>query len=131
MPVKRPRGPARKRGRPFPVIDWGAVDRLLAIQCTLREVAAFIDVSEDTVERAVQREHGMGFRDYSAQKGARGLVSLRRKQFEIALAGDKTMLIWLGKQHLGQADKLQTESRDLTLEELIAAAEDDERGTPE
>ena len=29
---------------------------------------------------------------------------LRRKQLELALEGDKTMLIWLGKQMLGQVD---------------------------
>lgn len=34
-------------------------------------------------------------------------VSLRRKQVELAMAGDKTMLIWLGKNYLGQTDKLE------------------------
>ena len=29
---------------------------------------------------------------------------LRAKQVEMALAGDKSMLIWLGKQMLGQTD---------------------------
>ena len=30
-------------------------------------------------------------------------MSIRRKQYELAMAGDKTMLIWLGKQLLGQS----------------------------
>lgn len=35
---------------------------------------------------------------------ADGKISLRRKQFELAMGGDKSMLIWLGKQCLGQTD---------------------------
>lgn len=41
------------------------------------------------------------FRAYSA--AARG--SLRRKQFELAMHGDKTMLIFLGKNYLDQTDR--------------------------
>jgi hypothetical protein len=33
-------------------------------------------------------------------------ASVRRKQFELAMAGNPTMLVWLGKQYLGQHDKL-------------------------
>ena len=32
-------------------------------------------------------------------------VSIKRKQFELAMQGNVQMLIWLGKQHLGQKDK--------------------------
>ena len=31
-------------------------------------------------------------------------MSLRRKQKEVAMNGSVPMLIWLGKQHLGQRD---------------------------
>ena len=30
---------------------------------------------------------------------------LREKQWEVAMEGNVQMLIWLGKQHLGQSDK--------------------------
>lgn len=33
-------------------------------------------------------------------------MSLRRKQIDVALGGNTVMLIWLGKQYLDQADKL-------------------------
>ena len=33
------------------------------------------------------------------------LVELRKKQFEMAMDGNVQMLIWLGKQYLGQKDK--------------------------
>lgn len=32
------------------------------------------------------------------------IVALRKKQFEMAMDGDVRMLIWLGKQVLGQSD---------------------------
>jgi hypothetical protein len=37
---------------------------------------------------------------------------------ELALAGDRTMLIWLGKQYLGQSDKQETGIHDRTVEQL-------------
>ena len=37
-----------------------------------------------------------------------GKTSLRRMQWEKAQSGNTTMLIWLGKQMLGQKDKLET-----------------------
>ena len=36
-------------------------------------------------------------------------LSIRRKQAEVAMAGNVTMLIWLGKQRLGQRDRFDTE----------------------
>jgi hypothetical protein len=41
-------------------------------------------------------------------------ASIRRKQIAVGLAGNVTMLIWLGKQHLGQQDRLQQETVDYT-----------------
>ena len=38
-----------------------------------------------------------------------GKASLRSAQFKAALAGNATMLIWMGKQLLGQRDKLDHE----------------------
>src|SRR5208283_5240291 len=92
-------------GRPRLEIDWSTFDALCAVQCTLAEIAAHFGVSEDTIERAVKREHSMSFADCFAQKRKGGFVSLRRKQWELAMAGNPTMLIFLGKQWLGQTDK--------------------------
>jgi len=37
-----------------------------------------------------------------------GKLSLRRKQVELAVEGNPTMRIWLGKQYMGQKDKHET-----------------------
>jgi hypothetical protein len=103
-------------GRPRIEIDWQDFDRLCEVQCTLAELAAHFGVSEDTIERAVKREQKSSFADYFAQKRQAGFVSLRRKQYELAMAGNATMLIFLGKQYLGQSDKREVTAPPLTFE---------------
>jgi hypothetical protein len=112
-------------GRPRIEIDWAEFDRLCEVQCTLAEIATHFGVSEDTIERAVKREHGVSFADYFAQKRQAGFVSLRRKQYELAMAGNATMLIFLGKQYLGQADKREVAAPEpitFTVEHIVPEA---------
>lgn len=95
-----------KGGRPRKVIDWEQVDKLLGIHCTKDEICAIIEVDEGTLSSACKRERGMGFSEYSKLKKASGKASLRRRQYLAAVEqGNTTMLIWLGKQWLGQSDK--------------------------
>lgn len=51
--------------------------------------------------------------------------SLRRMQYLVAMTGDKTMLIWLGKQYLGQTEKTSptVDLSKLTIEQLQRIAE--------
>jgi hypothetical protein len=97
----------KKMGRPLIEIDWNVFEALCFCRCTLREISLYFKASEDTIERAVKREQKLSFAEYYAQKSAKGDVSLRRKQFEVALKGNPAMLIWLGKNRLGQADKAE------------------------
>jgi hypothetical protein len=41
-------------------------------------------------------------------------MKLRRRQIRAALDGNITMLIWLGKQYLGQRDQVYVEIGDVT-----------------
>ena len=79
---------------------------MCAIHCTGEECAAILGISYDTLNRALKRDGNKGFADYFKQKGASGKMSLRRKQYDHAMGGNSTMLIWLGKQWLGQSDKV-------------------------
>jgi hypothetical protein len=80
------------------------LDALLGVRCTLAEIAGHFQCSEDTIERAVKREHKTSYADYSRQKAGAGMIALRRKQFQLAMNGDRTLCIWLGKQWLGQRE---------------------------
>ena len=93
--------------RPRLEIDFKQLDSLLEIQCTGEECAAVLDVSYDTLQRRVQEETGLSFAEYFKTKGSLvGKTSLRRRQYQKAMDGNVPMLIWLGKNWLGQSDSL-------------------------
>jgi hypothetical protein len=72
------------------------VYELSAIGCTDREIARWFDMDENTLR--------YNFSDI-LEKGREDLKhSLRRAQIKLALGGNAVMLIWLGKNILGQTD---------------------------
>lgn len=107
--------------RPKIKINWQEFDRLCAMQCTEEEIAAWFRCSVDTIDRACRRELRLGFAELFRQKRKLGYVSLRRAQFQAALQGNPTMLIFLGKHYLGQCEK--AELRDKSVLELDSRAE--------
>lgn len=92
-------------GRKPIAIDWNTVDKLLEAGCNGMQVAAHLGVHEDTLYHRTVSEHGVSFSTYSANCRAKGDSLLQAKQFHLAMKGDKTMLVWLGKNRLGQRDK--------------------------
>lgn len=84
--------------RPKKQVDEALLEKLASIQCTNEELSNMVGVSIDTLLR----------RYATLIKKARdnGKKSLRRMQWEAAQKGNVTMLIWLGKQYLGQKDKI-------------------------
>jgi hypothetical protein len=82
--------------------------KLCNLHCTLAEAASFFDMTDETLARNIADEYGgMLWSDFFKAYSGKGKVSLRRKQFQMAIDGDKTMLIWLGKQYLGQKEKVE------------------------
>ena len=98
--------------RPRKEIDWKKLDNLCQIQCTGEEIASVLEIDYDTLNSACKREHKMGFSDYYSQKAPAGKASLRRRQYKAAMDGNATMLVWLGKNLLGQTDKIETTEKE-------------------
>ena len=96
-----------KGGRPTKPIDYTKLDAMCAIHCTGEECAAILDMSYEHLNNQLKRDGNGGFLDYFKLKGANGKMSLRRKQYDQAMSGNPTMLIWLGKQWLNQTDKIE------------------------
>tara|TARA_R100001510_G_C7535206_1_gene124999 strand:+ start:93 stop:416 length:324 start_codon:yes stop_codon:yes gene_type:complete len=90
----------KKVGRPRKELDEAQLKKLAGMLCTMEEMASFFDCSVDTLER--------NFADTIKKGRDLGKMSLRRMQFEKAQQGNTTMLIWLGKQVLGQKDRIET-----------------------
>ena len=93
-----------KGGRPRKEIDWEQLEKLCAIHCTGEECASVLKISYDTLNEAIKRKGYSGFQEYFKKYSGSGKASLRRMQFKSAESGNATMLIWLGKQYLGQRD---------------------------
>jgi len=96
-----------KGGRPKKAIDYKILEGLCQIQATGEECAAILNIDYDTLDAILKRDKHGGFSDYYKKHSASGKASLRRKQMQVALSGNKTLLIWLGKQYLEQSDKLE------------------------
>ena len=112
-PEPAPDTRSKKRGRPKKKIDATKVEELAAISCSLEEIATILRCSVSTLQRNY---------DQVIKRGRAEMhVSLRRRQFETAMGcaavynGDGhvvererppncTMLIFLGKVHLGQVE---------------------------
>jgi hypothetical protein len=113
-----------KLGRPRKEIDWEQFDKLCSLQCTLVEIAGWFDCSEDTIERRVEEEYRVTFAEHYKKRSAKGKMSIRRKQFDVAMSGNVTMLIWLGKQFLGQKDKTEHSAGESAQPIVLAYAVD-------
>ena len=97
-------------GRPLKEISKEQFEKLCAMFCKRNEIVSFFDISEDTLERWVKRTYdGQTFAVVYDQKAANGRISLRRAMLQNALSGNTTMQIWLSKQYLGMADKIEVE----------------------
>ena len=84
------------RGATQRVVPPDEVYRLAEIGCTDREIAEWFIIKEDTLR--------YNFAEYLT-KGRAGMKRrLRAVQLSTALGGNATLLIWLGKQYLGQTD---------------------------
>ena len=91
--------------RPKIEIDFKLVENLCEIQCTGEEIASVLEIDYDTLNSRVKEEYGISFSEYYKKKSEAGKMSLRRMQWKAAERGNTTMLVWLGKQYLGQKDK--------------------------
>lgn len=95
-----------KTGRPRIDIDWKIVDSQLYIQGTGEEIAGYLGVSYDTLERRCKEEHGLSFADYSEQKRGVGRLSLRRAGWKLAQT-NAAVNIFLSKNLLGMSDRIE------------------------
>jgi len=91
-------------GRPLIHINWSEVDYYLKAGCNGTQIAAHFNMNRETLYDRVQLEMGVGFSEYKRLKWEAGNSQLLGTQYKMALEKDKTMLVWLGKQRLGQRD---------------------------
>lgn len=102
------------KGRPRKKIDLKAaktVKELASFGATNVDIGLFLGVSERTVRR--------NYAEFLTKGRLELKNKLRTKQIRIALKGNVVMLIWLGKQYLGQSDKVEESLGNNKIEVVI------------
>lgn len=103
--------PKNKGGHPKALVADESTLRqlrtLAAIQCTQKEAAGVMGVSENSLCTFLGPTGSKIARESWEVGRQNGRASIRRKQYEMAMRGNITMLIWWGKNNLGQSDKLE------------------------
>ena len=105
----------QKRGRPKKILNQEgerAIEKLSSFMCTEAEIAAFLETTVDTLHN---KHNDEVFTAAKLRGQDKGKASLRRAQFKAADNGNATMLVWLGKQYLGQKDEQYTTLQDTSI----------------
>lgn len=101
--------------RPKLELDEGLIERLAMIHCPNKEIAAALDCHVDTLTDR--------YSELIAKGRDKGRLTLRRVQWEAAQKGNVVMMIWLGKQLLGQKDVSRVEITEIPDEVFVKEAE--------
>ena len=80
-------------------IDTDKVEQLAGFGCTNVEIASFFGCSTDLIEKS--------YSEFLTKGRDKGKIRLRQLQWRAAERGNTSMLIWLGKQVLGQSEKTE------------------------
>lgn len=94
-----------KGGRPKKEIDSVLFDELIQLPLSNEDIAKCLRCHVDTVNAYCQERFGVSFSDCKEQNRQTFRKNILAKQYEMACKGDRVMLIWLGKQYLGQSEK--------------------------
>jgi len=88
-------------------IDPKQVQKLASLGCTNKEMSEFFGCSADLLEKS--------FSEYLTKGRAEQRIRLRQLQWKSAEKGNVTMQIFLGKNMLGQQDKIESTELDEPL----------------
>lgn len=112
---------ARRGPKPLE-ISWEQFDKLCLLQCSQKEIGWWFDVSVDTLERRCKRDKKCSLAEYYAKKKGLGRISLRKAQWQVAVEKNNVpMLIFLGKNYLGQSDKINFPEEDPSGFEFVTS----------
>ena len=129
---------ADKRKPPTPPIkffDWEFLESLAILEARAEYVAERMlikgganpyeitstDIASmhKRINRKLHQRFGISYVQYVEQKREGWRVKLRSLQRQNALGGNVTMQIWLGKQELGQSDKMDNRNLNTNESKLV------------
>lgn len=109
-------------------IDLAQVEALAQIGCTMPEMAKVLGCSVTYIERMQDENPAFAL---ALERGEGSLKSsLRRSQLKHAFEGNASLLIWLGKQYLGQVDKREIDTKS-EVNVVVQKAREELAGLPQ
>lgn len=93
--------------RPRIELNLEQLKSLVRIHATAEECASVLGMCADTLDTRLKELGFAGFSEFYKKYLHEGKISLRRLQWKKAQEGNTPMLIWLGKQMLGQKDQVE------------------------
>lgn len=97
-----------QKGVPSKPIDWEFIGKLFITGSNITQAAAAVRLNRDTLYDRCPIDLGVTLPAYYQQKFEEGNTILYNAQYEKAVEDrNPTMLIWLGKQRLGQKENLE------------------------
>jgi len=120
MAARKPAAERKKTGpkgpmKPMSDKEFEQLVNMIRIQCTRDEICDILGMSDTTLNRRIKEQGIPGVDNFEAlykKHQGEGKASLRRAQWKAAQDGNPTMLVWLGKQMLGQKDKQELSGPD-------------------
>lgn len=83
---------------------WDQLDALI-VWASQEYCAEKLGIHIDTLADKIKKRCGLSFPEYKHKRQENLRINLLKKQYEVAMSGNVSMLIWLGKQYLSQSDK--------------------------
>jgi hypothetical protein len=110
--------------RPRDDFDWHLVESLIILEASEQYIAERLLIKDadevnaksiqakiKLIQRRIKERYDCSFVQFRQQKFEGQKIKLRTYQWRSAEKGNVTMQIWLGKQYLGQSDKLQVDEQ--------------------
>lgn len=114
----------KKDGRPKLSLEdmvftgWDQLDQLI-LWATQEYCAEKLGISADTLTRRIKEKFNITFAEYKHKRKETLRINLLKKQYDVAMNGNTTMLIWLGKNELGQSDKIISKNEHTVQDERV------------
>ena len=113
--MEKSKSKKNKRGRPLAEFDEKTFNDLIGLGCSQEEICWFFrdesgkSANIDTLSRWCKRTYKMNFQEYYKKNGGIALkIALRRNQLALSKKS-ASMAIFLGKQYLGQTDRVENQ----------------------
>jgi len=96
-----------KKIKPTPTLtdkDWERIELYLKAGSKPWKIASIFNLSNSQFKTLLENKYGDTWESYIESFDAQGISLIEAKQFQKAMDGNITMLIWLGKVRCGQKE---------------------------